>query len=60
MRIEDLKLLIQQFEVFLPEDQRRLIQQILADIEASGGIKDDEHGQQLLAQLMQIVNLGGK
>ncbi|MBR6756190.1 MAG: hypothetical protein IKM15_04500 [Peptococcaceae bacterium] len=57
MKIEDLRILVQQFEVFLPEEQRKAIQQILAEIEESGGIRDEQHGQQLLAQLMQIAKL---
>ena len=57
MKIEDLRVLVQQFEVFLPEEQRRAIQQILAEIEESGGIRDEQHGQQLLAQLMKIAKL---
>lgn len=57
MKVEDLRVLVQQFEVFLPEEQRKAIQQILAEIEESGGIRDEQHGQQLLAQLMQIAKL---
>lgn len=57
MKIEDLRILVQQFEVFLPEEQKKAIQQILADIEESGGIRDEQHGQQILAQLMQIAKL---
>lgn len=59
MNFEDLRTLVQQFEGFLPEEQRKVVWQILNDIECSGGIRDEQHGQQLLAQLMQAMGMGG-
>ena len=50
--IQDLKALVQQFELFLPEEKRTVIQSIIADLEANGGIRDEAHGQQLLSQLL--------
>ena len=57
--LNDLKLLVQQFEMFLPEDKRAVIQNTIADLEASGGIKDEAQGQQMLTQLMQALGLTG-
>ncbi len=57
--IQDLKALVQQFELFLPEEKRTVIQSIIADLEANGGIRDEAHGQQLLAQLLQTLGLSG-
>lgn len=57
--LNDLKLLVQQFEMFLPEDKRAVIQNTIADLEASGGIRDEAQGQQMLTQLMQALGLSG-
>lgn len=57
--LNDLKLLVQQFEMFLPEDKRAVIQNTIADLEASGGIQDEAQGQQMLTQLMQALGLSG-
>lgn len=57
--LSDLKLLVQQFEMFLPEDKRAVIQNTIADLEASGGIQDEAQGQQMLTQLMQALGLTG-
>lgn len=57
--LQDLKLLVQQFEMFLPEDKRHVIQNTIAQIEASGGIQSEEQGQQILAGLMQTLGLTG-
>ncbi len=58
--IQDLKALVQQFELFLPEEKRTVIQSIIADLEVNGGIRDEAHGQQLLAQLLrQTLGLSG-
>ncbi|GEM_PF-1304009 len=57
--LNDLKTLVQQFEMFIPEDKRNVIQNTIAEIEASGGIQDEAHGQQLLSQLVQALGLSG-
>lgn len=57
--LNDLKTLVQQFEMFIPEDKRNVIQNTIAEIEASGGIRDEAHGQQLLSQLVQALGLSG-
>lgn len=57
--LQELKLLVQQFEMFLPEDKRNVIHNTIADLEANGGIRDEAHGQQLLAQLVQALGLSG-
>lgn len=56
---KELKLLVQQFEPFLPEDKRNVIQNTIAQIEASGGIQNEEQGQQILSGLMQMLGLTG-
>lgn len=58
--IQDLKLLVQQFEMFLPEDKRTVIHHTIAQIEATGGIQSEAQGQQILAQLMQSLGLTGQ
>ncbi|MBR5318783.1 MAG: hypothetical protein IKU46_04215 [Peptococcaceae bacterium] len=57
--LNDLKLLVQQFEMFLPEDKRNVIYNTIAQIEAAGGIHDEAQGQKILADLMQSLGLGG-
>jgi len=57
--LNDLKTLVQQFQMFIPEDKRNVIQNTIAEIEASGGIQDEAHGQQLLSQLVQALGLSG-
>lgn len=55
--LEDIKQLVKQFEMMLPEDKRNAIWQTLNDIEASGGIRDEQHGQQLLQTLLQALGI---
>ena len=57
--LNDLKLLVQQFEMFLPEDKRSIIHNTIAQLEASGGIQNEAQGQQMLSQLMQALGLTG-
>ncbi len=57
--LNDLKLLVQQFEMFLPEDKRSVIHNTIAQLEASGGIQSEAQGQQMLSQLMQALGLTG-
>lgn len=57
--LNDLKLLVQQFEMFLPEDKRSVIHNTIAQLEASGGIQNEAQGQQMLSQLMQALGLTG-
>lgn len=55
--LEDIKQLVKQFEMMLPEDKRNAIWQTLNDIEASGGIRDEQHRQQLLQTLLQALGI---
>jgi hypothetical protein len=57
--LNDLKILVQQFEMFLPPDKRSVIQNTIAQLEASGGIQSEAQGQQILSQLMQALGLSG-
>ena len=57
--LNDLNLLVQQFEMFLPEDKRSVIHNTIAQLEASGGIQNEAQGQQMLSQLMQALGLTG-
>lgn len=57
--LNDLKLLVQQFEMFLPEDKRSVIHNTIAQLEANGGIQNEAQGQQMLSQLMQALGLTG-
>ena len=57
--LNDLKLLVQQFEMFLPEDKRSVIHNTIAQLEASGGIQNEAQGQQMLSPLMQARGLTG-
>lgn len=56
--LEEIKALFQQFEAFLPEDKRQIVWSTLNDIEQSGGIRDESHGKELLANLLSALGLG--
>ena len=55
--LNDLKALVKQFEMFLPEDKRSVIAHIIAQLEESGGSLDEVQMQKLLASLMQSLGL---
>ena len=57
--MEELKKLVQNFEMFLPEEQRRVIQNTIAQMESTGGIQSEEQGREILAGLMQSLGLPG-
>ena len=57
--LNDLKLLVQQFEMFLPEDRRKVIHNTIAQIEESGGMPDAEQSQEILQNLMRALGLSG-
>ena len=57
--LNELKSLVPQFEMFLPEDKRSVIHNTIAQLEASGGIQNEAQGQQMLSQLMQALGLTG-
>lgn len=57
--LNELKSLVQQFEMFLPEDKRSVIHNTIAQLEESGGIQNEAQGQQMLSQLMQALGLTG-
>ena len=57
--LQDLKLLVQQFEMFLPEDKRAVIQNTIAQLEATGGVQNEAQGQEILRNLMQALGLTG-
>ena len=57
--LNDLKLLVQQFEMFLPEDRRNVIHNTIAQIEASDGIPDAEQSQEIMQNLMRALGLSG-
>ena len=57
--LNDLKLLVQQFEMFLPEDKCSVIHNTIAQLEASGGVQNEAQGQQMLSQLTQALGLTG-
>lgn len=54
---EELKALIAQFEMFLSEEHRKLIREIIAEIDASGGIKSKEQMDQLMQKLLGSIGL---
>ncbi len=55
--LNDLKALVKQFEMFLPEDKRSVITHTIAQLEESGGSLDEVQMQKLLASLMQSLGL---
>lgn len=55
--LNDLKALVKQFEMFLPEDKRSVIAHTIAQLEESGGSLDEVQMQKLLASLMQSLGL---
>lgn len=56
--LDEIKALLQQFEVFLPEDKRQIIWNTLNDIEQNGGIRNEAHGRELLVSLLNSLGLG--
>jgi hypothetical protein len=54
---EELKALIAQFEMFLSEDKRKVIHEILDEIEESGGINSREQAEQLMQKLLAGIGL---
>lgn len=58
--LNDLKALVKQFEMFLPEDKRHIITHTIAQLEQSGGNMDEAQMQKLLASLMQTLGLSGR
>lgn len=54
---EELKVLIAQFEMFLSEDNRKLIREIISEIEATGGIQNREQMEELLQKLLGCLGL---
>lgn len=57
--MEELKKLVQNFEMFLPEEQRRVIHNTIAQMESASGIQSEEQGREILAGLMQSLGLPG-
>ena len=57
--MEELKTLVQNFEMFLPEEQRRVIHNTIAQMESASGIQSEEQGREILAGLMQSLGLPG-
>ena len=55
--LNDLKALVKQFEMFLPEDKRSVIAHTIAQLEESSGSLDEVQMQKLLASLMQSLGL---
>ena len=55
--LNDLKALVKQFEMFLPEDKRSVIAHTIAQLEESGGSLDEVQMQKLLASLMQSLGV---
>lgn len=58
--LNDLKALVKQFEMFLPEDKRHIIAHTIAQLEQSGGNMDEAQMQKLLALLMQTLGLSAR
>ena len=58
--LNDLKALVKQFEMFLPEDKRHIIAHTIAQLEQSGGNMDEAQMQKLLASLMQTLGLSAR
>ena len=58
--LNDLKALVKQFEMFLPEDKRHIITHTIAQLEQSGGNMDEAQMQKLLASLMQTLGLSDR
>lgn len=54
---EELKALITQFEMFLSEENRQVIREIIGEIEATGGILNREQMEQLLQKLLGSMGL---
>lgn len=55
--IEELKAIVAQLEMFLPEDKRVVIKEIIAEIEAAGGIKSKEQMEELTQKLISKLGL---
>ncbi|MFZ7103669.1 MAG: hypothetical protein ACOWWO_13590 [Peptococcaceae bacterium] len=55
--IEELKAIVAQFEMFLPEDKRKVINEVIAEIEAAGGIKSKEQMEELTQKLISKLGL---
>lgn len=55
--LEEIKGLLAQFEAFIPEDKRQIINQTLVDIEQNGGIRDEAHGRELLGNLLSALGI---
>lgn len=55
--LDELKALVQQFEVFLPEENRKIIWDIIDEIESTGGIQNKEQLQQLMQKLASKIGL---
>ena len=50
--IEQLQQLFTQFQSFIPEDKVQIIENTLNEIALSGGIRDEEHGKELISYLL--------
>ena len=55
--IHDLKQLVTQFEMFLPEDKRNAIQNTIAQLEQMGGIPNEAQGEEILKNLIHGLGL---
>ncbi|MGI6226015.1 MAG: hypothetical protein ACOYJ1_07180 [Peptococcales bacterium] len=54
---EELKALIAQFEMFLSEEKRKIIHELISEVEATGGIQNREQAEQLLQKLLGSMGL---
>ncbi|MFZ5943004.1 MAG: hypothetical protein ACOYVD_02765 [Bacillota bacterium] len=55
--IEELKSLIKQFEMFLTDENKKVINDIIGEIESSGGIQNREQMEQLLQKLLAKLGM---
>lgn len=54
--IGEMRNLLEQFAVFLPQDKYQAISDILAKIERENGISSDIEGQAMLLEVLNMLN----
>jgi len=54
---EELKTLVNQFLMFLPEENRKVIEDIMKEIESTGGVNNKEQLEQLMQSIAGKIGL---
>ncbi len=55
--LNDLKRLVEQFEMFLPEDKRNAIHNTIAQLEQTNGVQNEAQGEEILKNLIHGLGL---